>query len=152
MTKWYYVVSKGIEPGVYENWEDNDEWCCLNEWCCHKKFKTLQEATAKFEELLSRRVCRRLTPSLSFSPSPLKRPSTEPTCCDRPDMPFCQRRPGFRHVAKCQLCGSALNDAVNPICGMSGVPHSLPDVLGPGARGQELAKADTDKEKESETK
>ena len=52
MSKWYYVVFKGIAPGVYENWEENDEWCCLEEWCCHKKFLTVQEATAKFHESL----------------------------------------------------------------------------------------------------
>ena len=52
MSKWYYVVFKGIAPGVYENWEENDEWCCLEEWCCHKKFLTVQEATAKFNESL----------------------------------------------------------------------------------------------------
>ena len=65
--------------------------------------------------------------SQSLSPLSAKRPSTEQACCDRPDMPFCQRRPGVRHVPKCQLCGAAVNDVLNPVCGMTGIPHAMPD-------------------------
>ena len=94
--------------------------------------------------------------SQSLSPSPLKRTSTEQACCDRPDMPFCQRRPGVRHVAKCHLCGAALNDTFNPVCGMTGILHVTPDVpvmsLARQVMLEELAKADTDKDEDSEKK
>ena len=92
--------------------------------------------------------------SQSLPPSPLKRPSsTEQACCDRPDMPFCVRRPGVRHVAKCQLCGAAVDDALNPVCGMTGALHATPEApvmsLARQVMLQELAKVDTDNEEES---
>ena len=96
--------------------------------------------------------------SLSPSLSPFKRTSTEQACCDRPDMPFCVRRPGVRHVPKCHLCGSAVNDALNPICGMTGAPHVTPGAtVLPNSPGKpELARRlmweepDTDQEEDSE--
>ena len=94
--------------------------------------------------------------SQSLSPSPMKRLSTEQACCDRPDMPFCLRRPGVRHVAKCHLCGAAVDDVMNPVCGMTGTLHVAPDApamsLARRVMLQELAKADTDNEEDSEKK
>ena len=94
--------------------------------------------------------------SQSVPSSPFKRTSTEQACCDRPDMPFCQRRPGVRHVAKCHLCGAPVNDPLNPVCGMTGVPHVMPDApamsLARRLMLDELAKADTDKDEDSEKK
>ena len=64
--------------------------------------------------------------SQSFSPTatPMKHPG-EQACCDRLDMPFCQRRAGVRHVPRCKLCMAPMDDAENPICGMTGVRHGL---------------------------
>ena len=93
--------------------------------------------------------------SQSLSPSPLKRPSsTEQACCDRPDMPFCLRRPGVRHVPKCQLCGAALNDTLNPVCGMTGVLHLMPEAPGKPELARRLMElfGDTNKEEDSEKK
>ena len=90
--------------------------------------------------------------SQSLSPSPMKRTSTEQACCDRPDMPYCLRRPGVRHVAKCHLCGSAVNDMLNPVCGMTGTLHVTPDAPAMLLARRLLAKADTDQEEDSEKK
>ena len=57
--------------------------------------------------------------------TPVKRP-VEQACCDRLDMPFCQRRAGVRHVLRCELCMAPMDDSKNPICGMTGVRHKLP--------------------------
>ena len=66
--------------------------------------------------------------SFSATSTPVKRP-VEQACCDRPDMPFCQRRPGVRHVLRCELCMAPMNDTKNPICGMTGVRHVMPEEL-----------------------
>ena len=88
--------------------------------------------------------------SQSLSPSPMKRLSTEQACCDRPDMPFCQRRPGVRHVAKCHLCGAAVDDVLNPVCGMTGNLHVAPDAPGKPELARRLLElfGNTDKEED----
>ena len=88
--------------------------------------------------------------SQSLSPSPMKRLSTEQACCDRPDMPFCQRRPGVRHVAKCHLCSAAVDDVLNPVCGMTGNLHVAPDAPGKPELARRLLElfGNTDKEED----
>ena len=65
--------------------------------------------------------------SFNATSTPLKRPGKQ-ACCDRLDMPFCQRRAGVRHVFRCELCMAPMDDPNNPICGMTGVRHKLPAV------------------------
>ena len=78
--------------------------------------------TAVAVDVTSHPIC---SQSFSATTTPVKR-SGEQACCDRLDMPFCQRRAGVRHVPCCDLCLTPMDDANNPVCGMTGVRHKLP--------------------------
>lgn len=49
-TKKYYVVWKGLKPGIYENWEECKKQVFGFEGAQYKSFKTFDEATIAFQK------------------------------------------------------------------------------------------------------